>query len=200
MILCFASEADIDLHSHLKIVFQLRLQIELLGNICNRGRLEENYWRYQFVAKGFRPLPVRPVVVERIFEQLESLARVNCLVAVSFLPKGLPGGADFRAGLEGSRCWVSSCQVRPHQISRTVFSPTPYFRAKTALQVFLVFGSDADGLSSNIATACSEVRIARGLATFPDLYAFDMSFSSCATIFRPEGGFQKKRMQNILMS
>ena len=129
----------------------------------------------------------------------ESLARVNCLAAVSFLPNGLPGGADFRAGLEGSRCWVSSCQVRPHQISRTVFSPTPYFRAKTALRVFLVFGSDADGLSSNIATACSEVRIARGLATFPDLHEFDMSFSSCATIFKPEGGFQKKRMQNFLM-
>ncbi len=60
---------QIDFNSHVT-VFQLRFQIESLNNICNREWLEENYWHYQFVAKGFRPLPVRPVVVERIFEQL----------------------------------------------------------------------------------------------------------------------------------
>ena len=44
---------------------------------------------------------------------------------LSFLPLGRPGGPVVRAGRDGSNREVFSDQVRPVQMSRTVFSLMP---------------------------------------------------------------------------
>ena len=128
---------------------------------------EKFFARAQYGQSSWKGSKSSGAIARAAFMTPIALACITRLGALSFFPSGRPGGPEFRAGRQGSRCLVSACQVRPVQMSRTVFSLTLYFWA-TRWLLFLDLESKAGGLSMKISTAWSWVRMARGLAAMSE--------------------------------
>jgi hypothetical protein len=81
--------------------------------------------------------------------------------ALSFRPKGRPVFTTFLGRRFVSKGRVSSCQVRPHHMSRIVFSLTLKSLATETADGLILPGDDALE-SLNMSITCSLVRTARG--------------------------------------